>query len=44
MTKFVALEDLVDRRRPVIGSKSLTLKAYGYRQPSQPTTSSGCCG
>ena len=30
--------------RPVIGSKSATLNAYGYRQPSQPTTSNGWCG
>ena len=30
--------------RPVMGSKSLMLKTYGYRQPSQPTTSSGWKG
>src|SRR5690606_2626949 len=30
--------------RPVIGSKSATLNVYGYRQPSQPTTSNGCVG
>ena len=27
--------------RPTIGSKSAMLSAYGYRQPSQPTTSKG---
>ena len=30
--------------RPVIGSKSAMLNVYGYRQPSQPTTSNGWVG
>src|SRR4051812_11104265 len=29
---------------PVIGMKSETLNVYGYRHPSQPTTSKGWCG